>query len=34
MRRLLRTLAKGETVTQDISTLENPHVMEQLSESV
>ncbi|MDY0273184.1 MAG: acetate--CoA ligase [Advenella sp.] len=34
MRRLLRTLAKGETVTQDISTLENPQVMEQLSESV
>lgn len=34
MRRLLRSLAKGEEVTQDISTLENPQVMEQLSESV
>ncbi len=33
MRRLLRSLAKGEEVTQDISTLENPHVMEQLSQS-
>ena len=33
MRRLLRSLAKGETVTQDVSTLENPHVMEQLSQS-
>lgn len=34
MRRLLRSLAKGEAVTQDISTLENPHVMDQLSQSV
>lgn len=33
MRRLLRSLAKGEEVTQDISTLENPQVMEQLTES-
>ncbi|MBP6562081.1 MAG: acetate--CoA ligase [Neisseriaceae bacterium] len=32
MRRLLRSLAKGETITQDISTLENPHIMAQLSE--
>jgi acetyl-CoA synthetase len=30
MRRLLRTLAKGETITQDISTLENPAILEQL----
>ncbi|NOL48665.1 acetate--CoA ligase [Pelistega europaea] len=34
MRRLLRSLAKGEVVTQDVSTLENPQVMEQLSQSV
>ncbi len=30
MRRLLRQLAKGEDVTQDVSTLENPAVLEQL----
>jgi acetyl-CoA synthetase len=30
MRRLLRQLAKGEDVTQDISTLENPQILEQL----
>ena len=30
MRRLLRSLAKGEEVTQDTSTLENPHILEQL----
>lgn len=30
MRRLLRVLAKGETITQDISTLENPAILEQL----
>ncbi len=30
MRRLLRQLAKGEDVTQDVSTLENPGVLEQL----
>jgi len=30
MRRLLRTLAKGEEITQDISTLENPAILEQL----
>jgi acetyl-CoA synthetase len=33
MRRLLRSLAKGETVTQDTSTLENPHILEQLAKS-
>ncbi len=31
MRRLLRVLAKGETITQDISTLENPAILEQLN---
>ncbi len=30
MRRLLRSLAKGDTVVQDISTLENPAILEQL----
>ncbi len=30
MRRLLRQLAKGETITQDVSTLENPAILEQL----
>ncbi|MDN5863313.1 MAG: acetate--CoA ligase, partial [Salinisphaera sp.] len=30
MRRLLRSLAKGEEITQDISTLENPGIMDQL----
>jgi len=33
MRRLLRVLAKGETITQDVSTLENPAVMEQLKDA-
>ena len=33
MRRLLRVLAKGESITQDISTLENPAILEQLKES-
>lgn len=30
MRRLLRALAKGEEITQDTSTLENPAILEQL----
>lgn len=30
MRRLLRAIAKGEEITQDISTLENPAILEQL----
>jgi acetyl-CoA synthetase len=30
MRRLLRSLAKGETITQDTSTLENPAILDQL----
>ncbi len=34
MRRLLRILAKGETITQDISTLENPAILEQLKEAL
>ena len=33
MRRLLRVLAKGENITQDVSTLENPAILEQLKES-
>ncbi|MET1114887.1 MAG: acetate--CoA ligase [Comamonas sp.] len=32
MRRLLRALAKGEAITQDTSTLENPAILEQLTE--
>ncbi len=30
MRRLLRALARGEAITQDVSTLENPAILEQL----
>jgi acetyl-CoA synthetase len=30
MRRLLRSIAKGEAITQDVSTLENPAILEQL----
>jgi acetyl-CoA synthetase len=33
MRRLLRSLAKGEAITQDTSTLENPAILEQLGEA-
>lgn len=33
MRRLLRSLAKGENITQDTSTLENPAILDQLSEN-
>jgi acetyl-CoA synthetase len=33
MRRLLRSLAKGETITQDVSTLENPAILDQLKEA-
>ncbi len=32
MRRLLRSVANGEAITQDISTLENPAILEQLAE--
>lgn len=34
MRRLLRTLASGGEITQDISTLENPHILEQLKQGL
>jgi acetyl-CoA synthetase len=34
MRRLLRSIAKGEAITQDTSTLENPAILEQLSQNV
>ncbi|SFC73214.1 acetate--CoA ligase [Collimonas sp. OK412] len=34
MRRLLRVLAKGEEITQDVSTLENPAILEQLKQPV
>jgi len=34
MRRLLRSLAKGEEVTQDTSTLENPAILEQLKQGI
>ncbi len=34
MRRLLRTLAKGEEITQDISTLENPAILNQLKQPI
>ncbi|KAG0162043.1 hypothetical protein DFQ30_004247 [Apophysomyces sp. BC1015] len=33
MRRLLRSLAKGEAITQDVSTLENPAILDQLNEA-
>jgi acetyl-CoA synthetase len=32
MRRLLRSIAKGEAITQDVSTLENPAIVKQLQE--
>ncbi len=33
MRRLLRSLAKGEAITQDTTTLENPGILDQLKEA-
>lgn len=33
MRRLLRSIAKGEAITQDTSTLENPAILEQLGKT-
>ncbi len=33
MRRLLRSLAKGEAITQDTSTLENPAILDQLGQA-
>ncbi len=34
MRRLLRAIAKGEEIKQDVSTLENPAILEQLKQSM
>ena len=34
MRRLLRSIAKGEEITQDVSTLENPAILDQLKDGV
>jgi len=34
MRRLLRNIAKGEKISADISTLENPEILDQLSEKL
>ena len=34
MRRLLRSIAKGEEITSDISTLENPAILEQLKQAL
>jgi acetyl-CoA synthetase len=34
MRRLLRSIAKGEAITQDTSTLENPAILVQLAEKL
>jgi acetyl-CoA synthetase len=34
MRRLLRAIAKGEEITQDVSTLENPGILEQLKQPI
>ena len=34
MRRLLRAIAKGEEITQDVSTLENPAILDQLKEVI
>ncbi|WP_302409690.1 acetate--CoA ligase [Comamonas kerstersii] len=33
MRRLLRSIAKGEAITQDTSTLENPAILDQLAKT-
>jgi acetyl-CoA synthetase len=34
MRRLLRSIARGEAITQDISTLENPAILDQLKQNL
>jgi acetyl-CoA synthetase len=34
MRRLLRSIAKGEAITQDTSTLENPAILDQLKQPI
>jgi len=33
MRRLLRSIARGEEITQDVSTLENPAILDQLKQA-
>ncbi|MCL4800431.1 MAG: acetate--CoA ligase [Burkholderiales bacterium] len=33
MRRLLRSIARGEEITQDVTTLENPAILEQLKQA-
>jgi acetyl-CoA synthetase len=33
MRRLLRSIAKGEEIKQDVSTLENPQILDQLKQA-
>jgi len=33
MRRLMSVVAKGEHITQDVSTLENPAILDQLSQA-
>ena len=34
MRRLLRSIARGEEITQDVSTLENPAILDQLKQTL
>ncbi len=34
MRRLLRSIARGEEIKQDVSTLENPGILEQLKQAI
>ncbi len=34
MRRLLRAIARGEAITQDVSTLENPAILDQLKQTL
>jgi acetyl-CoA synthetase len=34
MRRLLRSIAKGEEIKQDVSTLENPAILDQLKQTM
>jgi acetyl-CoA synthetase len=34
MRRLLRSIARGEEITQDVSTLENPGILDQLKQTM
>ena len=34
MRRLLRSIARGEEIKQDVSTLENPAILDQLKQTM